>query len=426
MNSRRYRVGWPRALLAAVLVVSLAARAALIGEPCRSPCRTAADHVLVFDEVYYVAAARVIDGLPPRVDQRYGSAPAGTDPNSEHPQLVKLAMAGLIRLLGDGPWAWRLPSLLTGTLAILGLWALVRAAGGSEAEASVAAALLAADNLILVHGRIGTLDMPALAAMLWAVALALRRRWAAGAVVLALGAGAKEVALLAVAIIALIELGRAGWRSRRGWAQVAGFAVASVAVWLITVELMDAVAPPWDPLRHRSVGGGALGHVAHMLGYGASQRSAHGQAGITSGPWLWPIDLKPIVYLNVNPRQPAAGLEGVHPAVHFLGMMSPPVLLAGLAGMGLGLARPRSGGTGLRRAAWAWLVATYLPFLGASLVLGRTSYLYYMVVVMPGLAMLGAGWLVVLASSHRRMALGYGGLVLLAAVALYPFTPVPG
>jgi predicted membrane-bound dolichyl-phosphate-mannose-protein mannosyltransferase len=426
MNSRWHRVGWPRALLAAVLVLSLAARVALIGEPCRRPCRTAADHVLVFDEVYYVPAARVIAGLPAGTGQRYQGAPARTDPNSEHPQLVKLAIAGLIRALGDGPWAWRLPSLLTGTLAILGLWALVRAAGGSEAEASVSAALLAADNLILVHGRIGTLDMPALAAMLWAVALALRGRWAAGAAVLALGAGAKEVALLAVGVFGLIELRRTGWRSRRGWKPVAGFGLTAAALWLLTVEVMDWVAPPWDPLRHRRVGGGALGHVAHMLGYGASQRSLHGQTGIASGPWLWPIDLKPIVYLNVNPGRPVAGLEGVHPAAHFLGMISPPVLLAGLVGIGLALARRGPGGNGLRRAGWAWLAATYLPFLAAAIVLGRTSYLYYMVVVMPGLAMLGAGWLVALARSHRRIALGYGGLVLLAAVAMYPFTPVPG
>ena len=176
MIARLGSIRWPRWLLVAAVAASLLARVALLDEPCRAPCRTAGDHVLVFDEVYYVGAARVIAGLPALAGQQYAGAPTGEDPNSEHPQLVKLLMAGGIELLGDGPLAWRWVSLVAGTLAVLGMWALARAAGGTEAVAAVAAFLLAADNLMIVHGRIGTLDMPALAGMVWAVALALRHR----------------------------------------------------------------------------------------------------------------------------------------------------------------------------------------------------------------------------------------------------------
>ena len=34
-------------------------------------------------------------------------------------------MAGAIELFGDGPFAWRIGSLIFGTLAILGMYALV-------------------------------------------------------------------------------------------------------------------------------------------------------------------------------------------------------------------------------------------------------------------------------------------------------------
>ncbi len=56
----------PLVLLAVLSVLSFAARIAWIGEPCKQPCNTPNDHLLIFDEAYYVNAARVIDGINPR------------------------------------------------------------------------------------------------------------------------------------------------------------------------------------------------------------------------------------------------------------------------------------------------------------------------------------------------------------------------
>src|SRR5437868_10022359 len=106
------RPSLPLVLLAVLCLVSVGARAAWLGEPCRSPCRSATDHVLVFDEAYYVNAARVIAGIRPPAGAPYANAPLGVDANSEHPQLAKLLIAGGIELFGDGPLAWRLPSVL--------------------------------------------------------------------------------------------------------------------------------------------------------------------------------------------------------------------------------------------------------------------------------------------------------------------------
>src|SRR5437588_4268428 len=105
----------PIALLAALCVVSVGARAAWLGAPCRSSCSGASQRVLIFDEVYYVNAARVIAGIHPPPGSPYADSPLGVDPNSEHPQLAKLVMAGSIELLGDGSLAWRLGSLGFGT-----------------------------------------------------------------------------------------------------------------------------------------------------------------------------------------------------------------------------------------------------------------------------------------------------------------------
>jgi dolichyl-phosphate-mannose-protein mannosyltransferase len=153
------RLMTPVGVLVLVSALSLAARAAWLAEPCHRPCVTASDHTLVFDESYYVNAARVIAGIEPPAGATYAGSPLGDDPNAEHPQGVKLIIAGLIELFGDGPLAWRLGSLVFGSLAILGLYALVRAAGGSQWLGVGAAALMAFDPLLLIAGRIGILDI---------------------------------------------------------------------------------------------------------------------------------------------------------------------------------------------------------------------------------------------------------------------------
>ena len=50
MAERLRRTSTPIRLLLAIVVLSLGARLAWLEQPCRTPCRTAADHVLVFDE----------------------------------------------------------------------------------------------------------------------------------------------------------------------------------------------------------------------------------------------------------------------------------------------------------------------------------------------------------------------------------------
>ena len=94
----------PVAVLALVCVASLAARVAWLPDPCHVPCRSASDHVLVFDEDYYVNAARVIAGVHPPSGVPYAHSPLGDDPNAEHPQLAKLAVAGAVvmSVLGGG------------------------------------------------------------------------------------------------------------------------------------------------------------------------------------------------------------------------------------------------------------------------------------------------------------------------------------
>jgi dolichyl-phosphate-mannose-protein mannosyltransferase len=429
------RPSLPLWLLGALVVVSLAARLAWIGEPCRAPCTSSNDHLLIFDEDYYVNAARVIVGIHPPQGDPYWNSPLGTDPNSEHPQLVKLLIAGGIELFGDGPLAWRLPSVVLGTVAILGMFALTRAAGGGRWAGLGAAALMASDNLLVVHGRIGTLDVPAVAAMIWAAAIYLRGRPFWAGIVLGIGAAAKEVApylLFGLAALELFRWLRTRAQARRRVIRLAVCTVATAGAFLAMLQIMGWIAAPYSPQTGKLVPDGAIGHLQHIFSYAANQTSPHGPKGIASYPWDWLVDVKPITYLQINPGRPTAALNQIEPAVHFLGMISPPILLLGLPGLliaAVGVVRPRLRGSGAGLSdvgvvGLAWFVGTYLPFVLASLIESRTSYLYYMVIVMPGIY-LAVVDLVRRIGPRRRLVLAWMGCVLGALVVMYPFTPLP-
>jgi predicted membrane-bound dolichyl-phosphate-mannose-protein mannosyltransferase len=417
----------PVAVLIAVSVLSLAARGAWLGGPCRDPCRSADDHVLVFDESYYVNAARVIAGLRPPASAPYASAPAGTDPNSEHPQLAKLLIAGSIEALGDGPLAWRWGSLVFGSLAILGLYFLVRWAGGGQWLAVGAAALMAADNLLLVHGRIGTLDVYVMALMIWGVALYVRGRHAIAGVVIGVAACVKLVAPYALVVLAVWEtlrfLAQRPADLRRWLRSYAIFTSAAAATFIALLALLDRIAPPYNPGKHATITNGPFAHIGRMLSYAAGQVSPHGPKGIASYPWQWFVDYNPITYLNVNPGQPAPGLLRVHPQVHFLGAISPAILVLALPALALAAwCVQRRRASELDLVALAWALGTWVPFELLSLIWSRTSYIYYMVIVMPGIyvavaRLVGRPW------TPRWLAGLWIVGVLVATVWMYPFTP---
>ncbi len=434
----------PRSCCSTVVsVLSLGARVAWLGEPCRAPCRSNADHLLVFDESYYVNAARVIAGLPPPPNENYAGARLGDDPNAEHPQLAKLLMAGSIELLGDNPLGWRLTPLVLGTVAILGMYALARAAGAGAWLALGAASLMAADNLLLVHGRIATLDVPVLAAMIWAAVLYLRGRPVLAGALIGVGATIKLVAPYLLLVFVLLELFRrpGAWALRRVAARLGACAGTAAGAFVGLLAILDRIAPPYDNASARPLASGPLHHIAHMLSYAAHQTSPHGPTGIASFPWAWLVDLKPIVYLNVNPARPSAGLYNVHPPVHFLGMISPSIMSLAIPALlfaawtiaaqkPVRIATPSARGAAAFASgevpivAVAWFLGTFLPFVVLSVVFSRTSYIYYMVIVMPGIY-LAVMDLVIGGRRRRKLVWLWAFLVVAAAIVMYPSTPLP-
>jgi hypothetical protein len=72
----------------------------------------------------------------------------------------------------------------------------------------------------------------------------------------------------------------------------------------------------------------------------------------------------------------------------------------------------------------AWFLGTFVPFLALSVIDSRTSYLYYMVIVMPGIYLVVSD-LVWRCRRYRKLVGVWVLLVVAAAIVMYPFTPLP-
>jgi 4-amino-4-deoxy-L-arabinose transferase-like glycosyltransferase len=382
---------------------------------------------LIFDEAYYVNAARTLLGWVLPEGANYAGSPPGLDPNSEHPPLGKLLIAGSMLMFGDNGIAWRLPSLVSGMGALGAFYLIVRAAGETAWLGILAVGILAFDNLTFVHGRIGTLDMMVLLPMLVAAWLALRERWALAGITFGIGLLIKLTALyglLAVGLyLGLRLLGE--WRATRrvslvslgpGIVMLVAFAVVAIGgLWLLDTRFSTYTSP--------------FDHLQRIVEYGANLRQPVVQTGICpgadSGPLQWVFNQCQITYVRVDVTV-RAGEEVVSsvPSVDFRGALNPllPNVML-IATLFTGWYAWRSGNV-LARWSVVWIVANYLPYVAISLVSNRIMYLYYFLPVVPGVA---AAIAIFLTRARLPRVVTYGYLVAYAAgfVAYFPFRQIP-
>lgn len=377
---------------------------------------------VIFDESYYVNAARAVAGVEP--EGPYANRPLGLDPNTEHPPLAKVIVAGSIRLLGDNPFGWRFPSVLLGVGAILLVYRAADRVAGRPGPALLAAALLAFDNLAFVHGRIFTLEVFQLAFMLLGLDWYVRRRYALAGAGIALAALCKISGALVLPALALYEClvllrlepaTRAAWRPALRRIGVTGLSFA--LCFLVLLAMFDRA---W-------VGyGQPFEHLQRITGYGVALRAPRGPSGIQSYPWQWLWNDVQISYFRVD-RQIKVGEREIEsrPLIWFRGAMNPYVLA--LLPPGLGFVawswwrrRPEAR---LGALALAWFAANYLPFLGVAIASHRIMYLYYVLPSVPAIALAGGSFLA-MPGLPRIVPWLYFGAVLAAFYGYFPFRPL--
>ena len=408
----------PERVLALVLLAAFVARAVWLAIPAGT---------LIFDEAYYVNAARVILGWDLTPGAHYfGSAP-GIDPNTEHPPLGKLVIAASMAVFGDNGLGWRLPSVIAGMIALGALYKIVRSAGESAWLGVLAVGIFAFDNLAMVHGRIGTLDMMVLAPLLLSAWAALRARWMAAGALVGLGLLVKLTALYGLlALLVLVALAMGGaWKAGRGFRWTA----FRPAVSILAGVLLVAGTGLWALDARFSSYSSPVDHVRHMLEYGAGLTRPGGPPtdciSNDSAPWQWVTNDCEMRYLRVATDTSTDGkVIATHATIDFRGAMNP-VLLGAMA-----LAIPFAIWSAWRRrsrlATWAviWMGANYLPYVALALISNRITYIYYFLPVVPALSA-AIALLLLRSGLPRAVQVGYVAAYLIGFAAYFPFRQIP-
>ncbi len=447
-------------LLALVCAVGVGARSFRLGTPAPQNAQGGT----VFDESYYVNAARVIAGVHMNPNDRYyGASPAGTDPNAEHPQLAKMLIAASIRIGGDTPVMWRITAVIFSLFGLLALYWLVRSAGGSSWLALGATTIASLENLWLVSGRIAVLDIYCVPFMLMGAAFYLRRQPVVAGVWLGIGACFKEVAIFGLLVLLVLEAMRgvawlasdrsavpASWsgsafsywreKVRAKWRRLMRpvvLVLVSVVTFATVLAILDAAVPPYNGghkvTRHQAaicsdlwLWRGSCNHIAFMINYAKLLRSPNGPTGIASYPWQFWGDVKQIPYftqmvtVRVNGR-----IAKTTTTIDFRGMISRIVLYTSWIAILLNVWWAFRRRDTLSFLVVAWILGTWLPIEAGSLFEQRTTYLYYMVIVMPALYIAVARLLAV--RRIPRLVVGAWWVAFLVEfVMLYPFRTLTG
>lgn len=369
----------------------------------------------IFDEIYYLNAARVLIGLPPQsagqnltrvgvpvANIPYAGAPKGVDPNAEHPPLGKLILALSIFSLGDNPVAWRLPSAILGTLAIVCVYGLARALRAPPSLSLLAAFLCAFDNMVFVLSRIGMLDIGVIAFMLagcWAYASG--KPLLAG---LAMGLATliKLTGLEGMMALALFEVG--GWavaRARTWKAPVLGLeakqasfgglgfrrlALAALVYAITVVGLLWGMDARWtlftSPLRH----------LQYMTQQAAKLARPQGPLYDESYPWQWLANDTEINFFKREVDVPGTRPPTKRTSIWYRGAMNPFLLAMMPLALGSAAWLAWTSGSALAMFSLCLFAATYLSNFPAALA-GRVEYIYYFAMAVPALALASAQYL---------------------------------
>ena len=328
----------------------------------------------VFDEYYYVhdAEALLHGGLAGTPGESW--KPAGVRSDA-HPDLAKLAIAAGIAVLGDDPWGWRVPAALAGIALIALVFPLARRLGLSDEWALAALVLAAADPMLMLESRLAVLDMFVALGTALSIYLALRYvqagfrlRWlVACAVALGAAVACKWSGLLAFPAVLLVlvpPLVRGRGRVRP-LVVVGVLACVPLGVYLLSsLPYFLAGHGPGDWLRLQE----------HMATFGWGVK---GDRSFASPPRTWPFDAYPIWYMWFTDQTGTVGLLAIGNFLLWWAGVASWVVLGMLA---------------ILRRDWrlgiipALVGVLYLPWLLTT----RQTYIYYMLPVVPFLAVLVA------------------------------------
>ncbi|HEX2971126.1 MAG TPA: glycosyltransferase family 39 protein, partial [Tepidisphaeraceae bacterium] len=398
---------WADAIAVPFLAIVTVLRLLWLNNPAES---------IIFDEKFYVNAARVMLGWPLPTGAPYQGMPAGIDPNLAHLPLAKAMIAGSMALFGDTPLGWRLPSVVMGVVAVAVIYLLVRHLTHRPWLALFAAFIFSFDNLVFVHSRIATLDIFMVSFLLLGVYAYARERPGMAGAAIALSGLAKFNGIFGLAAIIGFEVLRLILRPdvRARWRRILADNLLFVGSFVFVF-----LAVLWGLDQSFTTFKSPLDHVGHVFDVGLSLRQDNPQ-GIASMPWQWLMNESVIPYYRVNVDSVADGaVVSSRSLVSFSGQMNLyvitmlPLALAYLIHAAL---KKRDDLSLLMLALFA---ATFVQPFASAVLFHRISYIFYFLPVLPALCV-GIAYFLLDSRLPRVLPVIYAVSVLLGFIAIFP------
>ena len=252
---------------------------------------------LVFDEVYYVDAAR--DFLA------FGVEVTKDEPEFVvHPPLGKWFIAIGIRIFGDNEFGWRFATAVAGTIAIILIGLIAQRLFRSQFLTLLATFLAAVDGLALVHSRTSLLDNFLTALILAATYFFIRKNYVVTAIFLGLALGTKWSALYFIVVFGAVALYRAFTHHtgrnliRPSIERILTFGILPIAIYLVTWTGWFLSDRGWG----RDAGSNPLSSLIkyhdQMLSFhtGLSEKHTY-----EAHPWTWLIQSRPTSFFYESP-----------------------------------------------------------------------------------------------------------------------------
>ena len=378
---------------------------------------------LIFDEWYYVNVARVILHIPQSVGANgqppYLNVPLGFDPNHEHPPLAKLMIALSMWVLGNNGFAWRLPSVIFGSVSVLAFYLLMKRLSTQEAIPILATFLFSFDNLVFVHSRIATLDIFSLGFMLLGLYWYFSDHSYLSAIGMALSALTKLTGIAGFGIVVALHAvkfirGRIQgkhWGDFFSW--IEKYTLTYVICFLVLLWIMD----------HYWVGLDTVTHIEYMLKYSAALTSSCPK-GIISCPWQWLLNQLTIPYLRVNVQTTSGGVTSSYLSVSFAGAMNPAISFLTIPALLYCSYNYYQRQDDLSLVSLALFTATYLPFFPAVILGDRVTYLFYFLSAVPAVCA-AIAYMIADTKLPKLVVLFYLAVVLYIFIVMFPFPRIP-
>ena len=171
-----------------------------------------------------------------------------------------------------------------------------------------------------------------------------------------------------------------------------------------------------------------IAHLEHMITYGANLTKVGGNPTCEandSSPWQWLVNDCEMTYYRVGVTTKSGDkIISSIPSIDFRGAMNPVLIGSFALGISAAFWLAWRGGSLLARWSLVWIAANYLPYVVLVITRSRITYIYYMLPVIPALAVAVA--LLLRRSGLPRFVLwGYLVAFGLAAIAYYPFRQIP-